>query len=347
MTLYDLSQSVKRYWYIMLALPLVFLLCTLLYSIADQDGQDSDFESGATITANSGLELITGIAIRASDEYESQHSGIDIAVTPNTKTSSLRIVVKGQDADLTEEAATELSERVITTASDYYLQRNDEWGGQWEFVANYDVDPPVSSGIVADTGGLSKLLLIALLAGVLLALGVIAVIVSVKKPVISAYPVVGNEGVPWIEFSGTCSEAEMIVAVTRLSVSRGSSSRLCVLPISSRSCSDIVVESVNEALNAERFEGVDERDGLKAPIDHLAGAVRVVEASPLDSSIEGIYLAHDSDVSMIVVAKWKDSIGGIEKAIEKMELSKTNVACFVLVNDAALVAGCNNGQSSN
>lgn len=333
MTLLDLGRLIRRYVVLVVALPIICVaICAgVLYLVPNLGSGGGSSSSSSYIVVNSQLQAVAGLAANQSKLAEEEFSGVTLVAKGDSATYTVTITATGEDDVLCADAANEVAERAVELAEDFFSETSEK-----ENVVAFNAQvqyaqPGVSADDKKAGGGKMKYLLVALLAGLFVAICIVVIIDMVRRPVKSIEGVQDAVELPVLEKLPVKDGGERLLANVRFASKVENLSSVCVVPVgvvevADETCEALIQAAEKEGLAAQRTK--ISADAVKAP--ELSGdGLSVVSCESFQQGMGAAYTAQHVDAVVLVVSQWSDSLKQLESAVAELQLADTNLVGVV------------------
>lgn len=311
MTLLDLCRLARHYWYIVVLVTIACVLGCAAYVF--YGGQTSNYSASSYIVAGSSSQLSTlnGTAASASREFETGNQGYTAKAQADNASLTITITVTGQAAETCVSGANSISNDA-TKAAEQLVDKNAISAKTEEAVSATPVSKVSPSSYFA----------IAFVAGVFVALCIVAGIGAVRRPIKTAADLAEASGQP-ILGEMPQNSLDFIFANIQFA-SDVQPNVVCLVPVSNASPVGIVAK----LLNRESGSANQSRDTARG------GAIRFEAVPPLSQSIGAVYTSRSATATVIIAAQWKDTYRDVESTVTELALARSNVVGCVFAKRA-------------
>lgn len=311
MTLYELLQLIKRYWKLCVILPVVCaFVCGAFLLIRDSGGS---YTANAYIVAGSTAQVssLNGTASSAAREFQQANSGYKASVKADNASLTVTVTVTGPDSQGTADAANEIAESSVTESKKLL--------GAGNISANVK---KASVGKAQSGKSIPTYVLVALLAGLFVAVCIVVGIDAVRRPVKGSRDLATVADLPVLAEIPVDS-GDRLLANVRFASGEKVPHGIMVIPASTG-------ESASQAATL-----LSAASGNESPDESQAhgGPVTVVASEPLLQDVAPVYEAQKADAVLIVASQWTDSLKDVEATVAQLKLAGANVVGCVLVRE--------------
>ena len=325
MTLQELFQIIRHYWYIIIFAVAACMAACFVYLVA----LPPSYSATAQLNLTGEPGSIGALARNAGADVDVK--GTSFTVNTDNSSKTVSIVVSGSDEEACVEVANKLAEASTTKAKTMY--------------ENVKISVAKAETAISTSPSTVRYLLVALIAGLLIGLCLVVILDLMRASVKSAVGLEEATGLPVLATLPAADDGARLLANVRFAAKDGRLSTICVLPCGSRKTAPLTCMTISRALEAEggvgasagRAEAAGRKDAT-APVPtaaaHVSPAGRVPHLlchNSVADSIEGVYAANRADVTVVSVKRWSDSMRDLADTLKELELAKANVAGLVLV----------------
>lgn len=325
MTLTDFWHMVKRFWVLVVLLPIVFAAAFTGYSYFAAKEQPS-YSATVTIVPNSQGPTVAGLAVNGASSPRDGFSGVDIEVAYDTVKSMVTIVASGDSPETAEYCANMLALEAVKKAEALYA----------DIPANVEIPFAAELGVATvsqDSAWVKPgYILVSLLVGLVVAFCILVLIDMVRRPVLSRESVEEQEH---LSFFGDCPDGAngtRLLANLRFSLADEECFTVCLVPLSAKSRSDAVANALEAAA---REDGGHDALPLRfmpsadASLSASREAITVMDSVPLSADINAAYAAQKAGITILVVREWVDTMKDLEATVEQLKRAHANLAGFI------------------
>ena len=300
MTLIDLCRLIRKYIALIIALPVVFVLICAGY-IAISHSNDKTYIAESRIVVSTHVQEVAGLAQAQGRAYTNEDENVKIIVNVDGGIKTVTISVVTNDEDLSIELANDVAANVLDEALKFVPDNvEDPFNARME---------KAESAQEASSRRAMKLILVALLAGLLLAVCVVIVIDAVKRPVKSIEGIQSAIGLPVLEKLPIVDGGERLLANIRFASKKDELKTVCLVPVSQDATAEYVEEMLSTAADL---------DGFHEELD-------VKCCKSLMSGMKTVYEARDADATLLIVSQWLDSLPALESTAAELRLADVNL----------------------
>lgn len=177
-----------------------------------------------------------------------------------------------------------------------------------------------------------KTALIALLAGLFVAVCAVVVIDVVKMPIKSRNDIEAASNLPVIGTIPTRDRGERLLANIRF-LGDGQPATIAVVPVGltggTLTCAELASAFENVGTAVTRIKGNPHAQSLSAIA--LPEIVTIVECAPLSEGMGAVYIARDADVTILCASEWRDSRKALANVVEGLQFAKANIGGVVFI----------------
>lgn len=311
MTLFDLFKLIRHYIKLVIILPVACAILVTLGLLV----MPPTYVAKATLLTNGDIALAGGFAQTEATTFSK--NGIEVSSKNDTSYRTVVIEAEGKDYGGCIAAA---NATVLAAANDYRS-------------ANNQVSITTNEATYAEsTSPSSKTALIALLAGLFVAVCVVVVIDVVKMPIKSRNDIEAASNLPVIGTIPTRDRGERLLANIRF-LGDGQPATIAVVPVGltggTLTCAELASAFENVGTAVTRIKGNPHAQSLSAIA--LPEIVTIVECAPLSEGMGAVYIARDADVTILCASEWRDSRKALANVVEELQFAKANIGGVVFI----------------
>lgn len=311
MTLFDLFKLIRHYIKLVIILPVACAILVTLGLLV----MPPTYVAKATLLTNGDIALAGGFAQTEATTFSK--NGIEVSSKNDTSYRTVVIEAEGKDYGGCIAAA---NATVLAAANDYRS-------------ANNQVSITTNEATYAESTSPSipKTALIALLAGLFVAVCAVVVIDVVKMPIKSRNDIEAASNLPVIGTIPTRDRGERLLANIRLG--DGQPATIAVVPVGltggTLTCAELASAFENVGTAVTRIKGNPHAQSLSAIA--LPEIVTIVECAPLSEGMGAVYIARDADVTILCASEWRDSRKALANVVEELQFAKANIGGVVFI----------------
>lgn len=313
MTLSDLFKLIRHYLRFMIAVPVICVVATVLITLL----MPQTYEAKASLLTNGDIALASGFA--QSEAEALTQDGITVSTKIDASSLTITAIAEGNDYNGCIMAA---NATVNATANDI-----QEVNSEFAISTNEAVSAENTSPSIL------KFALIALLAGIFLAICIILIIDAVKKPIKSKDEVEAVAGISVIGDIPSRDRGERLLANVRFA-SEGLPSTVAIIPAGLTGmtlvCAELTSAFEHSGITARCTKGDAHAEGLGNM--SLPGVVTIVECPPLSEGMGSLYIAREADLTVLCAQEWVDSREALTNVVRELEFAKANIAGVVFLS---------------
>lgn len=312
MTLFDLFKLIRHYIKLVIILPVACAILVTLGLLV----MPPTYVAKATLLTNGDIALAGGFAQTEATTFSK--NGIEVSSKNDTSYRTVVIEAEGKDYGGCIAAA---NATVLAAANDYRS-------------ANNQVSITTNEATYAESTSPSipKTALIALLAGLFVAVCVVVVIDVVKMPIKSRNDIEAASNLPVIGTILTRDRGERLLANIRF-LGDGQPATIAVVPVGltggTLTCAELASAFENVGTAVTRIKGNPHAQSLSAIA--LPEIVTIVECAPLSEGMGAVYIARDADVTILCASEWRDSRKALANVVEELQFAKANIGGVVFI----------------
>lgn len=310
MTLFDLFKLIRHYIKLVIILPVACAILVTLGLLV----MPPTYVAKATLLTNGDIALAGGFAQTEATTFSK--NGIEVSSKNDTSYRTVVIEAEGKDYGGCIAAA---NATVLAAANDYRS-------------ANNQVSITTNEATYAESTSPSipKTALIALLAGLFVAVCVVVVIDVVKMPIKSRNDIEAASNLPVI---GTIPTRDRGERCQYPFLGDGQPATIAVVPVGltggTLTCAELASAFENVGTAVTRIKGNPHAQSLSAIA--LPEIVTIVECAPLSEGMGAVYIARDADVTILCASEWRDSRKALANVVEELQFAKANIGGVVFI----------------
>lgn len=312
MTLADLFKLIRHYAKLVVAIPLIsaVIAAGAIFLLPPT------YEAKATLLTNGDIALSSGFAQNEAATYSK--NGIEVSSTTDTAYRTIVITATGKDyggciaaANATVAAAAEDCRSVNTQAA---------------------VTTNEATSASSTSPSVPKVVLMALLLGLFVSICVVVVIDLIKAPIKSQNDIELSSGLPVIGVIPSRDRGERLLANVRF-LTEGELTTIAIVPIGLSggvlTCAELSSAFERSGTIVSRVKGSPHAEGLNQPV--LSGVLSLIECAPLNEGVGAVYIAKESDITILCVSEWRDSRKALSSVVEELKFAKANLEGVVFL----------------
>lgn len=311
MTLFDLFKLIRHYIKLVIILPVACAILVTLGLLV----MPPTYVAKATLLTNGDIALAGGFAQTEATTFSK--NGIEVSSKNDTSYRTVVIEAEGKDYGGCIAAA---NATVLAAANDYRS-------------ANNQVSITTNEATYAESTSPSipKTALIALLAGLFVAVCAVVVIDVVKMPIKSRNDIEAASNLSVIGTIPTRDRGERLLPISALG--DGQPATIAVVPVGltggTLTCAELASAFENVGTAVTRIKGNPHAQSLSAIA--LPEIVTIVECAPLSEGMGAVYIARDADVTILCASEWRDSRKALANVVEELQFAKANIGGVVFI----------------
>lgn len=324
MTLFDLFKLIRHYIKLVIILPVACAILVTLGLLV----MPPTYVAKATLLTNGDIALAGGFAQTEATTFSK--NGIEVSSKNDTSYRTVVIEAEGKDYGGCIAAA---NATVLAVANDYRSANKLAAANDYRS-ANNQVSITTNEATYAESTSPSipKTALIALLAGLFVAVCVVVVIDVVKMPIKSRNDIEAASNLPVIGTIPTRDRGERLLANIRF-LGGGQPATIAVVPVGltggTLTCAELASAFENVGTAVTRIKGNPHAQSLSAIA--LPEIVTIVECAPLSEGMGAVYIARDADVTILCASEWRDSRKALANVVEELQFAKANIGGVVFI----------------
>lgn len=307
MTVLDLMRLIRRHFKLVIFLPIFFAVVVLLWSFFVQ----VSYTATASFITNSDLAYALGLADNEIASHGDQ--GIKLSSSSQSSTKQVTVTATGSDAI----ACINLVNEVVNDTVSEYKQKN----------SNVILTVMEADTAARNTPSPLRSCCVALLIGLVAAIGIIVLIDIAKAPIKSREDAENACDLPVLGTAISAEGADRILANLEFCCDRCPSTT-AVVPIGDAASALVVSNELVEALKrsnvrAKLIKGSPRARKFKVSVPDDAAVV--ICCPPLVEGAGASYIANKSDATILCVVAWTDSKRQLMATLRELRLAKANV----------------------
>lgn len=314
MTLLDLLKLIKRNLKLVILLPVICAAVTIIALLV----MPANYTASASLVTNGDFALAQGFASTAVSS--SSYSDVTLSTSPNSSSKQITITGKGSNADSCVKA--------VNAAA---AATNEQIKG-----ANGDAKVVVSeaSSAANDSPSIPKSVIVAILAGLFIAICVIVVIDMIKAPIKSKENAESICELPILDELPTDDGGERLFANIQFR-SDGRPSSIAVVPVGNIEAGASVARELAQAIEhagmrVKVVRGAAHARQFKVNIPENAAVV--VDCPSLEEGMGAAHIAHDAQATVVCVSEWESSQPQLVSTVQELTLAKANITGIAYVS---------------
>lgn len=313
MTLSDFLRLIRHYSKIIIVLPLA---CAAIAAIVAAILPPT-YVAKATLLTNGDIALASGYAQNEAERFS--QNGIEVSSSTDTAYRTITIEAEGADYGGCIAAA---NATVLAAAEDCRE-------------ANSQTSISTNEAVSAENDSVSipKTALIALIAGLFVAICFVVAIDILRMPIKSKNDIESAVNLPVISTIPNRDRGERLLANIRF-LSDEFPSVISVIPAGltggALTCAELMSAFEHAGLAVNRVQGNPHAQSLNTIA--LPGVVTIVECAPLSEGMGAVYIAKESDVAILCATEWSDSRKALASVVEELRFAKVNLGGVVFLS---------------
>ena len=314
MTLLDLLKLVRHYLKLVIALPIACavvaaLVCALM---------PATYEAKATLITNGDVALAGGYAQNNASTFS--QNGIEVSAKTDTSSKSVTITAEGGDYGGCIAAVN----ATVLAAADDCRAASDK--------AAVNVSEATSAQ--SSSPSIPKMALVALLAGLFVAICIVVIIDMVKTPIKSKSDIEETSEFPVLGIIPSRDRGERLIANIRF-LGDAKPSTIAVVPVgltgATTTCAELASAFERAGYAVSRTKGSAHAQSLGVKV--LPGVLSIIECPSLSEGMGAAYIAHEADLTILCAREWSDSRATLAQVVEELKFAKANVGGAVFLAD--------------
>lgn len=314
MTLIDFSKLLRHYLKLVIALPLA---CAIV-AAAVVFLTPTTFRTTATLVTDADLTVMSGFAQNESVEYS--QNGIVVTSGGNLANQSIVITAEGNDYGGCIAAA---NATVLALADDVR-----------EASSESVVDISEATSAVTVSQSPEKVILIAFLIGLFVAICLAVLFDVVKAPIKSRNDIKNASGLSVIGEIPARDRGERLLANVRF-IAGDTPSTIAVIPVSGAgaaiACAELTNALIHSGVKTNKAKAGAHTQRLRT--EQSAGVTTVIECPPLSEGMGAAYVARDADFAIICATEWLDSRRTLANVSNALRVAQAKLGGVVFLVD--------------
>lgn len=308
MTLHDLLKLLRRYYKVLIALPIICVVITIVFLML----MPANYVATSSFVTSGDLALAQGLASKEAASYSS--SQVHVSSTSLSSSKQVVITASGADQAICISAANDVANNAVKQ----YKETNSSIVGT------------VSEATYAANNGPSMIrsVIVAFFVGLFIAICIIMLLDAVKMPIKSPRDAETESKLDVLGTAPSVEGGERLLANLQFRCD-GRPSTIAVVPVGVASVAPVVARELAGALerNDIRVKLVKgSPHAKKFQVSVPADAAIVVSCEPLDEGMGAAYIAHSAEITVLCVSEWADSKKQLAYTIRELELARANIA---------------------
>lgn len=312
MTLSDLLKLIRHYIKFVIAVPVICAVLTALVILL----MPPTYEAKATLLTNGDIALASGFAQSEAEKYS--QNGIEVSSKAETSSRTITIAAEGGDYGGCIAAA---NATVLAAADDVHAANDQTAISTNEATFAQDVAPSIP-----------KTALLALLAGLFVAICALVVLDMVKTPIKSKNDIEAATDLPVIGTIPNRDRGERLLANVRF-LSDKTPSTIAVIPVgltgATLTCAELASAFEHAHTTVTRVKGSPHAESLTSIA--LPEIVTIVECAPISEGMGAVYIAKDVDLTILCASEWRDTRKALASAVEELRFAKAEIGGVVFL----------------
>lgn len=318
MTLTDLFKLIKHYLRLVIILPLA---CALLSAVVLLLVPPT-YSAKATLLTNGDIALAGGFAQNEAEVY-SQNG---ISVSSKTDTAYRTVVIEAEGKDYGGCIAA-VNATVLAAAGDYHEANNQVSISTNEATYAENTSPSIP-----------KTALIALVAGLFVAICAVVVIDVIKMPIKSKNDIETTSNLSVIGVIPNRDRGERLLANIRF-INDSQPSTIAVVPVGltggTLTCAELASAFEHAGTTVTRVKGNPHAQNLNTV--SLPEIVTIIECAPLSEGMGAVYIAKEADVTILCASEWRDSRKALAAVVEELNFAKAKLGGVVFLTSSGYI----------
>lgn len=368
MTLLELCQLIRHYWKIVITAPIVGALIAALVSV----GMPSKYEAVSTVTMSdpSGnvtvanlLAVVNDLAQSRIAPYEIDGSDIDISskLGAGAAAQTLTFTVEGSDGVECVELANSVATGVAADARSIFdaLQEANEAGlaDLGTLNTSEDVAVVLNGALLQDVLGSSRtfefcsftvneaieakdegvgfsiLVAAGSIVGLFLAVAIVVVVDTVKRPIRSREELECALELPVLNDGASADLGAKLWANIQFTVGDAIDS-VCLVPLdgdSAKVCADALDSALLQLGKSAQTHEIGASDS--SIVGAKPNEFSIYCCASISEGVGAVYCAHAASATVICARRWTDSLKSLESTVRELSMAKANVVGIALLTE--------------
>lgn len=312
MTLQELWMIIVRRWKLVVALPVACALVCAGYLLATKFmDEERQYTAKAYVVGNSNVAAVASLANNeALQLYPGEEEPpFTVRASVGSGTLTVTVVATGEDGDTCIELANEIATHANEAAIEFYADYENPYSGIVQEATEYEEVTVTSDDSL-------KYLLVAVLAGLFVAICVVVVLDMRKRPVKTAEGVQDAVELPVLEILPAVS-GERLLANVRFAAGDTAPESVLVVPTGDVETAESACELIESAVRAEG----------------ASNKLEVLRAEPLSQGMAGAYASRDVDAVVVTARQWADELPQLESTVAELRLAGAKLVGVVFAKD--------------
>ena len=312
MTLSDLTKLIRHYIKIIIVIPIICMVLAVAFSLL----LPPTYRAKATLLTSGDIALASGFAQNEAEIYS--QNNIEVSTSTEAAYRTITITAEGKDYGGCIAAA---NATVLAAAEDYRK-------------ANSQVSISTNEATFAEsiTQGITKTVLISLVAGLFIVICAVALIDAKKMPIKSRRDIEIASGLPVVGNVPTRDRGERLLANVRF-LDDNQPSTIAVVPVgftgATLTCAELASAFEYVGTPVTRIKGNPHAQGLNTV--SLPGITTIIECAPLSEGMGAIYIAKEADITLLCASAWRDSRKSLISLVEELRFAKVNIGGVIFI----------------
>ena len=304
MTLLDFFRLIRKYLPLIIVVPVLCVLACLGYlAIGNSDG--AKYTAQSRIIVSTHVQEVGGLAQVQGRAYSEENEAIKVTSYVDSGIKTVVIIVDAPREDLSVEIANAIADDVLEEAFEFVPKNYED-----PFNARVEKAEKAKD---AGSSGHKKLILIVFLAGLFIAICIVIVIDTLKRPVKSVEGIQRAIELPVLEKLPVTDSGERLLANIRFASKKDDLKTVCLIPVGNGSAIEQAADALRAAASAENLE---------TQID-----IQCFDS--LANGMKAAYEARTADATLLVAVQWDDSLTALESAAAELRLANANLVGVV------------------
>lgn len=312
MTLSDFIKLIRHYVKLVILLPVLCAIFAVVFILVNPQ----TYLAKASLLTNGDIALAGGFAQNEAELFS--QNGVKVTAKTDTTYRTITIEAEGSDYDACIEAA---NATVLAAGEDYHEANEEASISTNEATSAEDISPNIV-----------KMAFMALLVGLFFAICFVVVIDMLRTPIKSKSDIESVSGLPVIGVIPNLDRGERLIANIRF-IGEKTPSSIAVIPIgytgAALTCAELASAFEYSGVAVSRISGNPHAEGFSHAT--IPGMVAIVECAPLSEGMGAVYIAKDTDITILCVSEWRDSRKALAAVMEELRFARAELGGVVFL----------------
>lgn len=326
MTLLDLCKLARRYWKMVVFIPIGLAVACALIQYLVLFSAVNNYTATVNVFVNSQYSTVSGLISYEIDVKKAEYP--DFAIKSESLGSGLgtKIKVSGQDEESVADCASTIADYAVEMSTTLFKGTESS-----EYLVPFVIEASEVSVARDNYSDIIKYPLVAFLVGVFIAVCLLVIIDVVRRPIKNVMDVQAEYEIAYIGSLPDSDRGRRLFANFRFASSCfGNESRQwCLIPLGKIDDARTVANALEMGAD---LDGVPLKVVQSEESDSLTDLLSIVYCNNLKEDINGVYAARKCDQVFIVIHAWKDSLKGLAFAIHELSMANVRITGFVFID---------------